>query len=110
MRSQAQRKKLSAGHLVAGVGFSPGQNDSAGKARPTRTRKGRQALRTALTPSGHAACNAKTYLGAVYPRLAGRRGKQRAAIATERHILLAAYAILRTPDVVYQDLGANDFD
>ncbi len=100
----------SAGHLVAWAGFSPGQDQSAGKARPTRTRKGSKALRAALTQSGHAAGKTKTYLGAVYHRLAGRRGKQRAAIATGRHILIAAYAILRAPDVVYQDLGANYFD
>lgn len=100
----------SAGHLVAWAGFSPGQDQSAGKARPARTRKGSKALPAALTQSGHAAGKTKTYLGAVYHRLAGRRGKQRAAIATGRHILIAAYAILRVPDVVYQDLGANYFD
>jgi len=100
----------SAGHLVAWAGFSPGQDQSAGKARPARTRKGSKALPAALTQSGHAAGKTKTYLGAVYHRLAGRRGKQRAAIATGRHILIAAYAILRAPDVVYQDLGANYFD
>lgn len=100
----------SAGHLVAWAGFSPGQDQSAGKARPARTRKGSKALRAALTQSGHAAGKTKTYLGAVYHRLAGRRGKQRAAVATGRHILIAAYAILRVPDVVYQDLGANYFD
>ena len=46
----------------------------------------------------------------MYHRLAGRRGKQRAAMATGRHILIAVYHILRTPGTVYQDLGANYFD
>ena len=100
----------SAGHLVSWAGFSPGQDESAGKARSTRTRKGSKALRTALTQSGHAAGKTRTYLGAVYHRLAGRRGKQRAAMATGRHILIAVYHILRTPGTVYQDLGANYFD
>ncbi len=100
----------SAGHLVAWAGLNPGQDQSAGKARPMRTRKGSKALRAVLTQSGHAAGKTKTYLGAVYHRLAWRRGKQRAAIATGRHILIAAYAILCAPDVVYQDLGANYFD
>jgi hypothetical protein len=31
-------------------------------------------------------------------------------VATGRHILIAAYAILRTPGAVYEDLGAHDFD
>ena len=100
----------SAGHLVSWAGFSPGQHESAGKARPTRTRKGSKALRAALTQSGHAAGKTRTYLGAVYHRLAGRRGKQRAAVATGRHILIAVYAILRTPGAVYEDLGATYFD
>ena len=46
----------------------------------------------------------------MYHRLAGRRGKQRTAVATGRHILIAVYAILRTPGAVYEDLGANYFD
>jgi len=100
----------SAGHLVSWAGFSPGQDESAGKARSTRTRKGSKALRTALTQSGHAAGKTRTYLGAVYHRLAGRRGKQRAAMATGRHIRIAVYHILRTPGTVYQDLGAHYFD
>ena len=41
---------------------------------------------------------------------AGRRGKKRAAMATGRHILIAAYAILKAPDTVYRDLGINYFD
>lgn len=100
----------SAGHLVSWAGLSPGQDESAGKARATRTRKGSKALRAALTQSGHGAGKMRTYLGAVYHRLAGRRGKQRAAVATGRHSLIAVYAILSTPGMVYQDLGANYFD
>ena len=63
-----------------------------------------------LREAGQAAGRTRTYLGAVYHRLAGRRGKQRAAVATGRHILVAAYHILRAPDTVYQDLGADYFD
>lgn len=100
----------SAGHLVSWAGFSPGQHESAGKAQAVRTRKGSKALRAALTQSGHAAGKTQTYLGAVYRRLAGRRGKRRAAVATGRHLLIAVYAILRDAETVYQDLGPNYFD
>jgi transposase len=100
----------SAGHLVSWAGFSPGQDESAGKARSTRTRQGSKALRAALTQSDHAAGKTKTYRGAVYHRLAGRRGTKRAAMATGRHILIAVYAILRTPGTIYDDLGANYCD
>jgi len=54
----------SAGHLGSWAGFSPGQDESAGQARATRTRKGSQALRTAWTQSGHAASKTNTYRGA----------------------------------------------
>lgn len=100
----------SAGHLVSWAGFSPGQDESAGKARATRTRRGSKALRAALTQSGHAAGKTQTYLGAVYHRLAGRRGKKRAAVAVGRHILIAAYAILRDSETVFDDLGVHYFD
>ncbi|MHB1954138.1 MAG: IS110 family RNA-guided transposase [Sulfobacillus sp.] len=100
----------SAGHLVSWAGFSPAQDESAGKARATRTRKGSKALRAALTQSGHAAGKTQTYLGAVYHRLTGRRGKQRAAVAVGRHILLAVYAILRDSETVFDDLGVHYFD
>ena len=82
----------------------PGKRDRRVRA------KGSKALRAALTQSGHAAGNTKTYLGAVYHRLAGRRGKKCAAVATGRYILNAGYAILRTPGVVYRDFGATYFD
>ena len=100
----------SARQLLSWAGFSPGQNESAGQSRPARTRKGSKALREALVESGQAAGKTKTYLGAVYHRLAGRRGKKRAAMATGRHILTAAYAILKTADTEYEDFGVNYFD
>ena len=100
----------SAPQLVSWAGFSPGQNESAGHRHPARTRKGSKALRTALVEAGQAAGKTRTYLGAVYHHLAGRRGKKRAAMATGRHILIAAYAILKNSTAIYHDLGSNYFD
>ena len=51
----------------------------------------------------------RTYLGAQYARLAHRRGKKKAALATGHSILVAAYHILRT-GVAYRDLGPDHFD
>ncbi len=99
-----------AAQFVSWAGFSPGQRQSGGHAHTAPVRKGSKTLRTVLVEAGYGAGRTRTYLGAVYHRLAGRRGKQRAAVATGRHILIAAYHILRSPDVVYQDLGANYFD
>jgi transposase len=100
----------SAGHLVSWAGFSPGQNESGGKAKPAPTRRGSKALREAVTEAGRAASRTRPYLGAVYHRLAGRRGANRTATAVGRHILIAAYHILTSPETVYQDWGANYFD
>ena len=106
----AMQRFPSAVHFVSWAGFSPGQRESGGHAHAAPVRKGSKALRDAAVEAGQAAGRTRTYLGAVYHRLAGRRGKPRAAVATGRHILLAAYHILKTPGTVYQDLGADYFD
>lgn len=99
-----------AAHLTSWGGMCPGNNESAGKRRRTRTRKGSPTLRRTLTEAGHAAGKTKdTYLGAVYRRVAARRGGNRAAIAVGRRILEIAYYVLRD-GVTYQELGANYYD
>ncbi len=99
-----------ADHLVSWAGMCPGNNQSGGKRRNGRTRKGNQALRAAMVQSGQAAGRSKgTYLGALFRRLATRRGGKRAAMAVGRHILQAAYFILRD-GVEYRELGANYYD
>ncbi len=100
----------SAAHLTSWGGMCPGSNESAGKRRSGRTRKGSPTLRRTLTEAGHAAGRSKnTYLGAVYRRIAARRGQKRAAIAVGRRILEIAYYVLRD-GVGYEDLGVNFYD
>jgi transposase len=100
----------SAAHLTSWGGMCPGNNESAGKRRSGRTRKGSPTLRHALTEAGQAAGRTKnSYLGAVYRRIAARRGKKRAAIAVGRRILEIAYHVLRD-GVAYEDLGVNYYD
>jgi transposase len=99
-----------AAHLASWAGMCPGNNESAGKRRSTRTRKGNQTLRGTLTQAGQAAGRTKnTYLGATYRRIAARRGGKKAAIAVGRHILEMAYHVLRD-GVAYQELGVNYYD
>ena len=99
-----------AGHLASWAGLCPGQNESAGKRRSGRTRKGSPALRDALTEAGHAAARTRgCYLAAQYRRIAARRGANRAAVAVAHTILIIAYQLL-THGTIYQDLGANYFD
>jgi transposase len=99
-----------AAHAAAWAGVAPGREESAGRQRSTRTRKGNPYLKTMLVQAAHAAGRRKdTYLGAQYRRLAARRGKQRAAVAVAHSILVIAYHILRR-GTTYTDLGADYFD
>ena len=88
----------------------PGNNESAGKRRSGRTRKGSPWLRSALVEAAHAAGRTKeTYLSAQYHRLAARRGKKKAAVAVGHTILVIVYHLLKRGDT-YRDLGPMYFD
>ena len=66
-------------HLASWAGICPGQNESAGKNRSGKARKGNRWLRRILTESAWGASRVrKSYLKALYHRLATRRGKKRA--------------------------------
>ncbi|EPZ43400.1 transposase IS116 [Alicyclobacillus acidoterrestris ATCC 49025] len=66
----------SAAHLCSWAGLAPGNNESAGKRKSGKTRKGNQKLRTALVEAARAAAITKqTYLSAQYHRIGARRGK-----------------------------------
>ena len=100
----------SAAHLASWAGMCPGNNESAGKRRSGRTRKGSPWLRTALVEAVQAAGRTKrTYLAAQYQRLGARRGKKRAALAVGHTILVVAYHLLRD-GTTYRDLGPHYFD
>lgn len=99
-----------AGHLASWAGMCPGNNESAGKRKSGKTRKGSPWLREALVEAAQAASRTKkTYLASQYHRIAPRRGAKRAIVAVGHTILVIVYHILKhgTP---YVDLGANYFD
>jgi transposase len=92
-------------HLASWAGLCPGNNESAGKRKSGKTRKGSKWLHAALTQSAKAAIRGKgTYLSAQYARIKGRRGHAKATIATAHSILVAAYYILER-GIPYQELG-----
>jgi len=100
----------SVGHLAAWAGVAPGNNESAGKRRSGKTRKGNPHLRTLLVEAGQAAGRTKnTYLAAQYRRLAARRGQRRAAMAVGHTILSIIYYLLLR-GTTYQELGGGYFD
>ena len=99
----------SAGHLASWVAICPGHDESAGKSRSGRTRKGSPWLRSALVQAAKAAGRTQTYLGAQYRRIAARRGANRAAVAVAHSIIVIAYYMLKRGED-YRDLGGNYFD
>lgn len=97
-------------HLSSWAGMSPGQNESAGKRKPSRTRKGNNSLRRTLTEAARAAARTKnTYLSAKYHRIAARRGANRAAVAVGHTILVIIYNMLKNRET-YKDLGVDFLD
>lgn len=99
-----------AGHLCSWGAMCPGQNESAGKRRSGKTRKGNRYLRTALIEGGLATTRATgTALQARYYRVKRNRGHKKAVVAVGHQILEIAYYIMRD-GVSYQELGPDYFD
>jgi transposase len=97
-------------HLASWAGMCPGNDESAGKRRSGKTRKGSKWLRSALTEAAYAAARSKgTYLSAHYARLKGRRGPKKAAVAVGHSILVICYHILQRGEP-YQELGEHYFN
>jgi len=98
------------GHLISWAGLCPKNDESAGKRRSTRMKKGAPWLKTTLIQCAWAATRTKqSYLRAQYLRLRSRRGAKKAIGAVAASILTAAYHMLKN-GTLYQDLGADHFD
>ena len=96
-----------AGHLASWAGMCPGHDESAGKQRSGKTRKGSPWLRVTLTEAAYAAGRSKdTDLSGRYHRLIGRKGKKKTAIAVGRTILELCHLLLRTGQL-YDDQRAR---
>lgn len=100
----------SAAHLASWAGLCPGNNESAGKRKSGKTRKGSDILKSTLIECAKVAGHLKdTYFSAQYSRIAARRGKNRATVAVAHTILTIVYHMLKT-NVPYQELGPDFFD
>ncbi len=99
-----------AGHLVSWAGLCPQMNESAGKRRSTRIRKGAPWLKTVLVQAAWCAVRTRnSYFKAQYHRLRSRRGTKKAIVAVAASMLTSAYAML-SKNVEFSDLGATWFD
>jgi transposase len=100
----------SAGHLASWAGLCPGNNESAGKHRSGKARKGNRWLRSALTEAALASTRAShTAFAARYRRIMRHRGHKKAVIAVAHALLATAYHLLAR-HTSYRDLGTDYYD
>ncbi len=97
----------SAKHLASWAGTTPGNNESAGKVKSSKTRPGNPYLQGALGAAAMvAARNPRTYLGARYRRIAATRGPRRANVAVQ-HTILTVIWHMATTGTLYEDPGGD---
>jgi len=97
-------------HLASWAGQCPGNDQSAGKRRSGRTRKGSKWLGIALQEAALAATRTKgSYLAALYKRLRPRIGHAR-ALGAVKHSMITAYWHMLTTGQTYVELGGDYYD
>jgi transposase len=78
-----------ADHFASWAGLVPGNNESAGKKKSTRIRKGNISLKSTLVECAHSAIRHKnSYFYAKYCKIAARRGGKRALVAVAHSMIL----------------------
>jgi transposase len=107
--TDVEKQFKSAARLCSWAALVPGHNESAGKRKSTRGKKGNKYLKSALTEAAHSVGASKNYLGALYRRTAARKGRKRAGIVVAHAMLRISYYLL-TRKEMYVDLGEDYFD
>ena len=99
-----------ADHFASWAGLVPGCNESAGKKKSSRIRKGNQFLKSTLVECAHSAIRHKdSYFFAKYSKIAARRGGKRAMVAIAHSMALAIYHIILNKQH-FIDLGSDYFN
>jgi transposase len=97
-------------HLVSWAGLCPRMDESAGRRRSTRVRKGAPWLKTALVQGAWASVRKKdSYHSGLFLRIKSRRGAKKAILAVAASMLTAAYFMIER-GANYQDLGPDHHD
>ena len=95
------------GHAAAWARLTSRSRQSGETARPGRTGKGNRYLRGALGQAAMTAARTDTRLGAMYRRIARKRGKQKAIVAVSRVICEIAWILICDPGARYEELGPD---
>lgn len=99
-----------ADHFASWAGLVPGCNESAGKKKSSRIRKGNLFLKSTLVECAHSAIRHKeSYFYAKYCKIAARRGGKRAIVAIAHSMALAIYHILLNKEH-FADLGSEYYN
>ncbi len=92
------------------AGMCPGNNESAGKKKSGKTRKGSNQLRYVLCEAGNAAARSECQFKHKYKSLMIRRGHKKAIVGVGHKMLRVIYSLLkegayyRDPEVSYEEL------
>ena len=84
--------------LASWVGICPGNNESAGKRKSARVRKGNPYVRRLLGEFAHAASRTKSAFHARFQSLIVRRGHKRAIVARAHKMLRTIFFMLKRGD------------
>ena len=96
------------GRLASWAGMCPGNNESAGKRKSGRTRKGNRTIRRILCEIANAASKTKSQFKAKYKGLVIRRGHKRTIIALGHKMLRVIFSLLKNkkpykdPEIDYE--------
>src|SRR5919106_3437898 len=88
------------------AGLCPGNNESAGKRKSSRLRKGNPVLRQLLCEIANAACRTHSQFKGKYRALVIRRGHKRTILALAHKLLRVIYALLKHQQP-YRDPGID---
>ncbi|HSX65706.1 MAG TPA: IS110 family transposase [Pseudoxanthomonas sp.] len=81
--------------LASWIGICPGNNESAGKRKPSRARKGNSYVRRLLCEFAHAACRTQCVFKPKFESLLPRRGYKRSIVAIAHSILRTIFFMLK---------------
>jgi transposase len=82
-------------HLASWAGVSPGNHESAGKRKSSKTTKGNPHIKSAMCEAAWAVSRCRNrWLAAKYWSIAARRGKKKALVAISHRMLRIIYSML----------------
>jgi transposase len=97
-------------HLASWAGRTPLDRQSGRRAGNAKVKKGNRYLGAVTGETAVSAGKTQTREGARYRRIARRRGKLKACVATGNTQLKVYHQLLSNPGMRYQDLGAGYYD